>query len=131
MSLVKRLLFVPILCFGLASCKTTSEDKFSELKSTSILSGKNYCRMVGSLGGGGQVKACLEFGSNGSGIDRDTSGGIPRATPFSYSVADLKVTLVVSDSPLRSRVREMELASDGSTLTLKEGSNMFVWNLAN
>lgn len=98
----------------------------SDSSGGSILANKSYCRKVGSISGG-QVETCLHFKENGAGEETDVSGGIPQNDKFSYSITGNKLTVVISDSPLVSRVREFTLASDGSTLSMQEGSNLFVW----
>lgn len=100
--------------------KTTSSD---------ILANKSYCRMIGSIGRGGQVETCMNFNGNGVGVENDVSGGVPRASKFSYQISGKKVTIVYSDSPTVSRQAELTLASDGSTLTMMEGTSMFVWSV--
>lgn len=102
--------------------------KNKEDSPTDRLSNTSYCRMVGAMGGG-RVETCLNFHENGSGEEKDTSGGIPRNEKFTYYVSENEVTVIVPDGPLASRTRVFELDDNDSTLTLTEGSNKFVWKL--
>lgn len=106
--------------------KVSSDNPSIQLKAQPTLSGKSYCRSNGSLGGG-QVETCLNFDDNNSGVERDTSSGIPRNDEFYYYVYGNKVTIVISESRVSSYVREMELSADGSTLSYQEGTSLFVW----
>jgi hypothetical protein len=90
--------------------------------------GKSYCRMVGTIAGpaGAQVEACLTFKDNNQGEEKDVSSGIPQTLAFRYMVEADKVTLVKTVGSATS-ITDLNLTADGSTLSLKEGTNVVVW----
>ncbi len=120
------------LLVGASACATedaadeaSGSDAVKKGSATAKLTNKSYCRNVRSLGGG-ISETCLHFKENSTGEETGVSGGIPRNEKFSYSVSGKKVTVIIS-SPLSAYIRDLTLADDGSTMSMKEGANVFVW----
>jgi hypothetical protein len=68
----------------------------------------------------------LVFKESGKGEETDVSSGIPETIAFNYIVQVDKVTLVKTIGAATS-ITDLALAADGATLTLKEGTSVFVW----
>jgi hypothetical protein len=127
--IVLPILFLSL--FGLLStgCKTTGDDN-AELSSThnlsgKDLSGKDFCRMVGSINGAGQISVCLSFKDANSGVNSsNTAAGSPPER-FRYTVSGNSVTTFtpVGRGPERQEV--YTLSADGQSIAA-EG---FTWKL--